>query len=121
MSATHHAHAYLRTSSSHVRKPTTRASRPAPSSKSAGLSKATLKGTKGKPREEQEEIVSAEDDDDMGSSFLQFWSVIFGDIPVFLLSADANQQRHVRKTDPCAQQFDPLLLRKVWTLPDGRP
>lgn len=71
MSATHHAHAYLRTSPPHVRKTAARASRLVPLSKSQGLPKVSLKGNKAKSLCQEEEIV-VDEEDDMGSSFLQY-------------------------------------------------
>lgn len=112
MSATHHSHAYLRTTLPHVRKTAARAYRPAPLSKSQGLPKASLKGNKAKSLRHEEEIV-LDEEDNMGSSFLQYWCVIARNTLIRPVSTDSNEQRHVRETDRRPQQFDPLLLRKV--------
>ena len=51
-----------------MKRTTVRAARSAP------VSKVLLKGSKAKPSKSEEEIVdSFDDDDDMASSFLQYW------------------------------------------------
>lgn len=130
MSATHHPHAYLRTSPPHVRKAAARASRPAPLSRSQGFSKASLKGNKAKSLGQEEETI-VEEEEDMGSSFLQYWCVfecLFQSSslappapPPSSASTDSNGQRHVRETDRRSQQFNPLLLRKVCTRENSFP
>ena len=72
MSSSHHAHVATRHSPPHVRK----TARSAPSSKSAGTSKITIKGAKASKRaKEEDEEIFEDDNDEMGSSFLQFWFV----------------------------------------------
>lgn len=77
MSATHHALAYRPSTppTTHaLRKPTTAATTttrvPRPVSKNLGRSKLPHKGTKAKS------VPAPEEDDSMGSSFLQFWYVL---------------------------------------------
>lgn len=114
MSATHHPHAYLRPSP-HVRKTPVRASRPAQLSKGQGLPKASLKGNTAKSLCREEEIV-LDEEDDMGSSFLQYWYVSEFNTLACAASIDSDGQCHVREADRCPQQFNPLLLRRVCTL-----
>ncbi|KAL2052432.1 hypothetical protein ABVK25_007304 [Lepraria finkii] len=69
MSSSQHVHATTRHSPPHVRK----TARSAPSSKSAGTSKATIKGAKATKRDKgEDEEIFEDDNEDMGSSFLQF-------------------------------------------------
>lgn len=72
MSSSQHVHVTTRHSPPHVRK----TARSAPSSKSAGTSKATIKGAKATKRDKgEDEEIFEDDNEDMGSSFLQFWFV----------------------------------------------
>lgn len=89
MSATHHALAYHPSTppATHaLRKPFTAAATstttrlPRPVSKNLGRSKIPHKGTKAKS------IPAAEEDDSMGSSFLQFWYVCESFFYLFFLS-----------------------------------
>ena len=74
MSSIHNAHLHTRHSPPHVKKAAAKASRSALSSKPALAPKITVKGAKTscKAKGEEEEVFD-QDDDDMGSSFLQFW------------------------------------------------
>ena len=72
MSSSQHVHVTTRRSPPHVRK----TARSAPSSKSAGTPKITIKGAEATKRaKEEDEEIFEDDNDDMGSSFLQFWFV----------------------------------------------
>lgn len=75
MSSIHNAQTHTRHSPPHVRKTASKAARSAPSSRAIVLPKITIKGAKAakKAKEEEEGLFEVEDDDDMGSSFLQFW------------------------------------------------
>ena len=72
-------HAYLRTSPPHVRKIATKPARSAALSKATVSTKAVVKASKSakgkseKPKQKEEADVPVDEDDDMGSSFLQFW------------------------------------------------
>ena len=82
MSGLHHAQAHTRHSPPLVRKVALKPTRTIPSSKSAGTPRITIKGSKAsKPAKEEEEEVFDFDDDDMSTTFLQYWSVIFCTIP----------------------------------------
>lgn len=74
MSSGRHGLVQPRPSPPHVRKPATKAARAAPPSKSTSAPRITIKGTKSakKAKDLTEDVVD-EDDDDMGTSFLQFW------------------------------------------------
>lgn len=75
MSSIHNAHLHTHHSPPHVKKTAAKAARAAPSSKPAPTPKITIKGAKTsrKAKAEEEEVLDRDDDDDMGSSFLQFW------------------------------------------------
>lgn len=78
MSSGHHARLHVaRRSPPNVNKAPIKPPRPAPSSKTAGTPNITLKLAKGTrhPNDHDEDTVQDDQDDDMASSFLQFWSV----------------------------------------------
>lgn len=74
MPTMHNAHHYTRSSPPHVRKTAAKAARSAPASKAVVTPKVTVRAAKAvkKANEEEEEAFDT-DEDDMGSSFLQFW------------------------------------------------
>ena len=74
MSSSHHAHVHVaRHSPPNVRKATVKAPRSAPSSRTPVAPTIKLaKGTK-HPKDLDEDTFQDDEDDDMTSSFLQFW------------------------------------------------
>lgn len=80
MTSLHHAQSRARHSPTLVRKSAIKAARSAPSSKSAGTPKVTIKRAKAskyaKEEEEEEAEVFDFEDDDMGTTFLQYWFVL---------------------------------------------
>ena len=86
MSPTRLTHANLRPSPPHVRKVTAKAPRSALVTRTTSSSKLTLRGAttskskvekeRTKPHDGDEEEVISADEDEMGTSFLQFWFVI---------------------------------------------
>lgn len=84
MSSTHHAHACPHTSLPHVKKNPAKPSRSAPLPKTTVSTRAAVKGIKGakaKSFKEGQKAVKdetgiASEDERMGSTFLQYWSVV---------------------------------------------
>lgn len=76
MSSLHHAQSRARHSPTLVRKSAIKAARSAPSSKSAGTPKVTIKRAKASKYAKEEEEVFDFEDDDMGTTFLQYWFVL---------------------------------------------
>ncbi|KAK4694623.1 vacuolar protein sorting-associated protein 72, partial [Lecanoromycetidae sp. Uapishka_2] len=74
MSSFYHAKYHTPHSPPHMRKSANKAARATPHSKSASTPKITIKGAKASKsaKEEEEEAFDLEDDDDMGSTFLQY-------------------------------------------------
>ncbi|MCJ1470604.1 hypothetical protein MMC07_009250 [Pseudocyphellaria aurata] len=111
MSATHNPRAYLRTSPPHVRKAIARASRPAPLSKSQGVPKASLKGNKAKTLGREEDTV-VDEEDDMGSSFLQYCAMCEKQIVVpnnSILYCSENCRRKDGCQAPASSPYLPLF------------
>lgn len=74
MSNSHNAPLHTRQSLPHVRKTATKTARPVLSSKTASTPKITIRGAKATKRaKEEDEDILDDDNDDMASSFLQFW------------------------------------------------
>lgn len=74
MSGIRDAHVHTRHSPPYVRKTTAKAARSAPTSKGIAPIKITIKGAKATEKAKEEKAkIFVEDDDDTGSSFLQFW------------------------------------------------
>ena len=85
MSSVHHAH--LRTSPPQARKSAVKAARPAAlgAPKSFFRSNCKVKQDRDKPKGKGEEVIdcndAADDDDDMATSFLQFWYILSTPVP----------------------------------------
>ena len=102
-------HASQRTSPPHVKKTALRAQRPAPLLGTFSSPKLGSKGIKSH-KVGVEEDVGDHEDNNMATSFLQFWYVgLVGYASIFL----THQQCHVREANNRAKQLHPLLLRKV--------
>ena len=73
MSSNHHVHVHVaRHSLPIVRKIPVKALRSAPPSKTPVIPNITIKVTK-HPKEQDQDLYQDDEDDDMASSFLQFW------------------------------------------------
>lgn len=113
MSSLHNAHSRTPHSPPHVRKSATKAARATPHSRSVSTPKIIIKGAKtSKHAKEEEEEVFDFDDDDMGSTFLQYWLAFFCTFES-MTRLLTSCQRHVREANPSPQLLHTLLFGEV--------
>lgn len=127
MSSTHHAHAYLRTILPTVKKPAVKGVRSTLSSRTTASHKLASRGNKSKNKpeqdkergkqnkevEEEDEGLGEGDQEEMGTSFLQYWYLVTN-------TADCFRSLTFVPIAPCVRNRSSFPTIRFFTAPRGK-